>query len=315
MSRPNDGFTLIEMMIAVAILGIITAQTFVVFNTQKRVFLQNEKALDVQEDARLVVDLIGFDTRNGGFMIPSIAGLSSSDGGTSASDRFCVSDSSYFDYPGPTDVAEALDTAISSVDRSAITGPVTSNVTVSTLDIDFDNGTVDFVANAGIILSDGAKSHCARISSITGSTISFVAGHEPASGLFGDTTIVRAVPAIIYEVDDTNFNLMRNGLIMAGGVEDLQIEFWVDSGSTEGVIDSGEFPIHDLNNPGGLTMDTSLIRSVRLTVIARAVGEESGPNQRYNLNSRPTAGNRNAGTADSFKRRRFQSSISPRNLL
>jgi len=61
----------------------------------------------VQEDARLVLDLIAFDARQAGFMVPRIAGVSSEDGGANGPDRLCVSDPTYFPYPesgGPASV-------------------------------------------------------------------------------------------------------------------------------------------------------------------------------------------------------------------
>ena len=66
----SDGFSLIEMMVAVAVMGVITAQLFVVFGNQKKVYASNERALDVQEQARLTLDLLSFDTRMAGFMVP-----------------------------------------------------------------------------------------------------------------------------------------------------------------------------------------------------------------------------------------------------
>ena len=72
----QDGFTLLELLIAVSILVIVTSQLFMVFSSQKRTFSANQRVLDVQEDARLVLDLIAFDARQAGYMVPRIVGVS-----------------------------------------------------------------------------------------------------------------------------------------------------------------------------------------------------------------------------------------------
>ena len=96
-STSKLGFSLIEMLIAVVIVGIITTQMFQVFSVQKRIYTASQRVLDMQQDTRLVLDLITFDARMAGFMIPKISGVASGDGGAgpaNASDRLCISDSS-----------------------------------------------------------------------------------------------------------------------------------------------------------------------------------------------------------------------------
>ena len=53
-SKGNAGFSLIELMIAVAIMGVFSSQMFMVFSSQKRVYTANERVLDVQEDTRIL---------------------------------------------------------------------------------------------------------------------------------------------------------------------------------------------------------------------------------------------------------------------
>ena len=45
----QGGFSLIEVMIVLVIMGVITAQMFMAFAVQKRVYLKTDRALDVQE--------------------------------------------------------------------------------------------------------------------------------------------------------------------------------------------------------------------------------------------------------------------------
>jgi prepilin-type N-terminal cleavage/methylation domain-containing protein len=317
------GFTLIELMIATAILGVVTSQVFMVMNTQKRVYISSERVLDVQEDSRTVLDLLTFDTRMAGFMVPEPTGVSSFDGGAANPDSLCISDSSYFDFPTGGAPSDALDIAAEHFDASGI--PVAlqaASVTVTTLDIDSDNGANDFGVGRGVIISDGVRSHCARILTNVGNQITFTP-NIPFPGNYVQAN-VRVVPAIIYELNangNPNANqLTRNGLMLSSAVEDLQVEYWVDNsalGNLNGVIDDAtEFPIDDLNNPPGpQAMDTSAIRRIRISVIT-VTDQNEGAVSRLNLNQqRPASANRAAGIPDAFKRRRFTTSILPRNLL
>ena len=322
------GFTLIELLIATAVLSIVTAQVFMVLNTQKRVYISNERVLDVQEDSRTVLDLLTFDTRMAGFMVPKIAALSSVDGGANAADSFCISDVSYFDFPTGGAPSQSLDSASEPFNTAGVTSFAGNNaVNAATLDVDGVNGTNDFGgAGRGIILSDGVRSHCARITNIVGNQITYTPARPPGPGFV--TANTRVVPAVIYEHNDMNavppalpLSLTRNGLVLATGVEDLQIEYWVDNspiGLLNGVVDDAtEFPVDDLNNqPGAATMDTSAIRRIRISVITRTDRTEGGVSQEFNTQRRPANANRvRSDTADQFKRRRFRTSVLPRNLL
>ena len=97
-SHSQSGFSLIELMIAIAVMGVVTSQIFIVMGNQKKVYSSNERAVDTQETARMTLDLVSFDTRVGGYMIPAWTAVSSVDGGTADPDRYCAS--SVFADPG-----------------------------------------------------------------------------------------------------------------------------------------------------------------------------------------------------------------------
>jgi prepilin-type N-terminal cleavage/methylation domain-containing protein len=328
--RRSEGFTLIELLITVVILGIVTSQMFMVFTTEKRVFEASQRVLDVQEDARLVIDLIAFDARQAGFMVPRVAGVASADGGTGGPDRLCVSDVSYFDYPLPGGGASVLDPRDEHFDNARVTAFTDdSNLTLSTLDVDSSGGAsaTDFQVGAGVIVSNGSLSGCAQISSINAATNSLTLAHALDSNAFethpSGLGAVRVVPAVVYELQGNN--LLRNGLLIARSVEDLQIEYWVDNagvvgGATapdNGQIDTDEFPVHNLNAPpSGLTVNTSRIRRVRVSVLTVTDRQESrGAGEEWVTDGRPAVANRTAGGPDSFQRRKFSASVMPKNLL
>lgn len=332
--RRAEGFSLIELMVAVAVLGIVTAQLFIVFSNQKRVYVSNERALDVQEQARLTLDLISYDTRMAGFMVSRWTALSSVDGGDEDADRFCVSDASYFDFSG---TPSPLDSRTRPFDGAQVTGLASGSVDVSTLDVD-GNGTGDFLAptaagagnGGGIIIATPTETFCARITGIAGNTISFE-DHDEADEN-GDATAyitggvsaqLRAVPAQVYEVDQDALELRRNGLLLATSIEDLEVEYWLDtSGTANGVQDGdSEFPVNVLNDPdppgGAIPANMAMVRRVRVSVLARTDREEEqGSAHGLLTNGRPALANRLASDVnDRFRRRSFSASILPRNLV
>lgn len=310
------GFTIIELMIALVILGIVTAQVMVVFGTQRRTAVASDRLLDVQEGARTVTDLIAHDVRMAGMLVPRVAGVSSVDGGTSAADRLCVSDASYFNTPLDGSPSPSLDNRGAHFTTATVTAVTAMGVFLASLDIDGAGAVNDFVPGDGIIISNGNKTHCAQIVSIVSNQINLEPTHMIPGGQFPSTAGLVAAPAIIYELDEPNLTLTRNGVTLATSTEDLQVEYWVDNQVANGLQDTAEFPIHDLNaSPGAWLIATDLIRQVRVSVVARTEvsdGDGTVVSQRYR---RPASANRNVGVADQFRRRRFSVSITPRNLF
>src|SRR5262245_16357549 len=93
------GFSLLELMIAVVILGVITSQLFLALTAQRGSNRSDAVAVDTQETTRLVLDLISLDTRNAGMLVPREVAVASTDGGANGEDRLCVSDGSIFQIP------------------------------------------------------------------------------------------------------------------------------------------------------------------------------------------------------------------------
>ena len=316
MFRRAEGFSLIELMVAVAIMAIVISQLMLVFTTQRRATVVNDRVLDVQESARTVIDLVTFDARMAGFMVPTVTAISSFDGGATGPDRLCISDSSYFSTPLDGTPSLALDNRNSHFKRATLTALGVGSVTVESLDIDEDGATNDFAVGAGVIVSNGAKTHCAAIETFIGNIIDFDNAHAMPAGLFGGVADVFAVPAVIYELDEPNLTLMRNGVTLSTSIEDLQIEYWVDAQVENGVIGGSEWPIHDLNtNAAGFAIDTERIRRVRISVVSRTDSGDGQAEENFQRFFRPATANRNAGALDEFRRRRFTASVAPRNMF
>lgn len=292
------GFSTIELLVAMAIVAIVTSQALSLFASQQRNAIAQQDVLEVQEDSRLVAQLMTTDIRMAGFMVPKRLAVSSVDGGANGSDILCVSDASVIDPDELVDVSGRFDGTRLAATLNGNAGSV--SLTVAEMDID-GNGSNDYAANAGIIISDGTDSHCARITSVAGGTVNFTPSTPGGFSVAGG--MGRAVPAVVYEV--TGNGLLRNKLRFAEQVEDLQIEFGVDLNG-DGEITGAEFPIHVINGsePGS-------VRTVRLTVVARTQREDLG----LVGGQLPPVANRNAGAGDTFRRRLVTNVVAPRNLL
>jgi prepilin-type N-terminal cleavage/methylation domain-containing protein len=299
MGRGRQGFSLIELMLALLILAVVMGQVLAMSSTQFRTYVTQERVVDAQEDGRLAADTMLRDLRMAGFMIPAFAGVASVDGGAAAADILCVSNAGA--------ISEArLSAANSRFDRASLATPLggsvgTVQLAAGEMDIDGD-GTDDFAFGGGLIISNGAQSHCARITAIAGSSVQFVPV-TPAGFTVAPPT-ARAVPAHVYEL--TAGILTRNTLVLSSLLEDVQVEFGVDVDG-DGQLGAGEFPIHDLN-----ASNPSAVLSVRLSVLTRtAAGEPEtmGP-------GRQAVANRAAsGVGDTFKRRLVNLTVTPPNLL
>ncbi len=296
----TQGFTLIELMISVIIMAVVTAQALLLFTTQHKTYVGHGYVVEIQQDTRLVTELILNDVRMAGFLVPNTVGISGIDGGPNNPDVLCLSDPSVIADTAITGAVGPLAGATLGLTLTAGAGTV--NLVSSTKDIDGDGDpNDDFLVDSGIIISDGTSHHCARIEGFTG-------GHPdidpaPPGGFSIAAGAGRAVPAVIYQL--TAAGLTRNSVLLSRHVENLQVEYAVDTDG-DGSIGAGEFPIHDIS-----ASDPTLIRGIQLSVLTRTLTKDPG-----NLSSRmPVAGNHVAGVPDNFLRRRFTTNAVPRNLF
>ena len=285
-ARRQQGFSVIELMVAIALVGLVTSQLLLVFTSQHKSYLQQERVAETQQDLRLLTDLIIRDLRMAGFMVPRETAVGSIDGGTANEDVLCMSDPSVY-------VESEFDTAKDRFDAASVSTTVVSSLgaitlSTSTMDIDGDSND-DFAAGGGILISDGDDVHCGLITDVTGSVVSFTP--DTGSGTNMSPISTWAVPALIYQLSGTT--LRRNGVTLSTQVEDIQVEWWVDANDNADV-DAGEFPIHDLDG-----QDTSKVRLGRLSLTTRT----STPDPAFD-SQRTTIANRTGGSPDNFHRRR-----------
>lgn len=299
----RSGFSLVELMVALAVMAIVTTQLLLAFSQQHTSSLEHERTIEIQEEARLVANVILKDLRSGGLMVPKYTAVASRDGGVAGSDALCISDASVLD---DASIAAATSKFPGAMVSNAFVGPISSVlVTSASLDIDAD-GDNDFAVGSGLIIGNKTEAHCAVVTAIAVGGVTTTISFAPASvatfnGAVGDPV----VPALIYSVAGTN--LSRNSVVLSNHIEDLQAEFGVDAdrdGTVEIATAPPEFPINSLDG-----WEDELLRTVRVHVTARDARPVPGFAGQF-----AAVANRVAGVADNFKRRRITGDAILRNL-
>ncbi len=73
--RRLAGFTLLELLIAVAVMGLVVASLLEVFTTQHRTYVVVDQVTEAQQSTRAVAHLLEHDLRMAGFMVPERAAV------------------------------------------------------------------------------------------------------------------------------------------------------------------------------------------------------------------------------------------------
>lgn len=97
--RTNDrGFTIVELLVAMAILGVLTAGIFSLYNTQHKVTHVESDVVDVQQNLRMAIDRLTKDVRMAGFALTAGSGnpvgAAGDNAGLGGSDTFTINTSS-----------------------------------------------------------------------------------------------------------------------------------------------------------------------------------------------------------------------------
>ncbi len=324
MNRTNiqtAGFTLIEMVVSTALLGVVIFYVMGTFTVNQRAYIVLDQVTEVQQNLRAIAELIERDMRHAGFRVPiggALCGLDS----TTAPDTLYISD------PDPLLTTNAINGDVSAGITAVSIGGV---VVVATLDDVVIDGTAfydtdangiadsDFQVGGGIILTDAVTptrgAACGVITAIDlGANIITFTRVSGALGAiaFGASEDLRVVPAHEYRIDVPNTQLLRNGMILAMGVEDLQFAVWLDV-NDDNAIDPGEYfgdgSSADYTASG---TDHGDSREMRVTLVTRTRSADA----EFQLGQEQNAENRLApGGNDGFRRRVHTSTSRLRNVV
>ncbi len=277
MRTDDKGFTLLELIIAMGILGLVTAAVFSVYNTQRKVAYIETDVADVQQNLRLAVQSILKDLRMAGFMLPDgeIPLESAVDGtGPAASDllaintaaakgaacridadltvdllsgaAFALAVSSERDLEGfaPGDSVRILSPGERAQPADTAYTVVSKNAAVPsmTLSPQSDGGTVDL--KRGFIIARTGES----LPDTFPNTVRYCLG--PAAGCAPDV----ACPAGLCLMRIVNGEPSENSIV-ATNIGDLQFRYVVDGTTVE----------------SSAPADLSVVRDVRITISGETV--------------------------------------------
>lgn len=323
MDRRNHAFTLIELLIATTIMGVVLVFVLGTMASTQKKAASIDDTVEVQQAARQIADIIERDLRHTGMMVADSAAMCGVDN-TNAPDRFWVTDWETV-IPGVD-----LDPRLGATLIGAINLPLTSFFVVDSLVLeqstpapayDTDGDSVpdsDFAIGGGVIIADQANpqrgSACGTITGITPPNLMRVnlqAGALDAVIVGMLTPSLIAVPATEYSVNAAG-QLFRGPFQLAENVEDLQLAWFFDA-DDDNVVDANEY-LGDGTSPDYTAQGNSSanLREVRLNVVMRTQQAE----QELTTGNPIATENRVAAAPvnDGFRRRVYTTVVRLRNL-
>ncbi len=291
--RQQSGFTLIELMISLAIFGAVSLAAFSVLSSSQRTAVMNDQTVGVQRNVRLAVDLISRDLRMTGYGNPAAGALAGCTNHLNPTNSSTASDSvsmMTIDQPIGT-----LASTFSSGNTITVTGLVSDAAVnqVITLEGIFsatitgvNTGTGVLTLGTSIVspqlIPSGAQ--VLRLSCVT-YTVSGANGVVP-----GGTTVYAP-----YQLLRNTTSVANNAVPIVDGIESIQLAYAVDEDKDgkiddkngSGTVDCGDFLPNNMasagsnsscNSTGAIsTIPTSVnatptsARQVRVTVVGRAI--------------------------------------------
>lgn len=348
MERRNAGFSLIELVVAVAILGSVMVFVTQTFTLQYQTYSVIDQVSETQNNTLAVAALIERDIRNAGYMVPSFGAACGVDS-TSAPDSLFLSDASAI-----LPVDQLTSSMSSSVLRADVQGTPSGSGTVWTMLVDnlvidgnptYDtdaNGVndSDFQVGGGVILVDIDDATrgiaCGIISTVTigSNSLIFDLTTTTLTGTLAVPGSLILIPAVVYTVTTpagTNQpEIQRNGQTLARDVEDLQTAWFFDD-DNDGIVDTLEYRASALTiqTTGGAvavapiplttfvtsTVDGTFLREIRFNLVSRT----RSPDARNPLTAGVGQATENRATnipaVDGRRRRVYSATIRMRNTV
>lgn len=313
MRARSGGFTLVELMVALAITGLVVAYLFGGFTSQHRTYIVVDELTQAQGNARAVAELMERELRQAGFKVPEQMAVCGVDR-TNGPDTLYVSATDELQNVGP-----GLPLAMLSPTWAAdVQNATPTQLTLDAVDIDGD-GENDFdeagVPVGGVIVAnvddDTAPVACGSVASVAGNIVDWTLESGNLPGL-GDR---RAVPAHRYEI--VAGQLQRDGVMLIDDAEDLQLAWFFDSNDND-QVDPGE--THGDGQGATGSYDPALanhyeLRDVRMNLVVTTANPD--PTFEFNEGLGQIAENRAPASVngpDRLRRRLLTANVRVRNV-
>jgi prepilin-type N-terminal cleavage/methylation domain-containing protein len=314
----SAGFSLIELMVAMAVLLLILGDVMQTFIVQQRTYVVVDQVTETQQTLRAVADLIERDVRRAGYMVPPHAAVCGYDA-TTGPDTLFVSNTDVFRTvfdleSGGEDVSGNLGAPVTGVGSTWSASGGSFDLNLSQLWVDVAADGDDFAVGAGVIVVDRndetGQIACGVIASIAGNVVNVDFGNT-TTGIVGLNADVVAVPAHVYTLTPpaggTPGKLRRDGALLGSDVEDFQVTYFLDL-NDDRIVDPGE----SFGTAGGTAdpyaqvaasfPDPTSLREIQINLVT--VTRDDDPNREFTLGAGQVTGNRQAASLPSDDRRR-----------
>lgn len=252
-ARLEKGFTILELVIAMAILGVLTAGIFSLYNSQHRVTHIEADVVDVQQNLRMSLDSVSRDVRMAGFALTNAAnpiGASGNGSGLGGSDTFTIN------IAGALGVATRLDADQSATVTSGT--PLTFTVLAGEVSLFTAGDTIRIIhtgdksqpADTVFVVNsvDPAGPTITATPSTTAGAVEFKRGFlvvktgEAAPDTFPNTILYCLGPdascasAVACPAGNCLMRVVNGsadaGSIVASNIQDMQVSYVLDDGTT-----------------------------------------------------------------------------------
>lgn len=341
MQRKN-GFSLIEVIVAMAIASFVVAAAITSFNIQSDTYTIVDQTTEAQQNMRAIADLLERDIRATGYFVPEAAALCGRDA-TIAPDVLFLTDTVAIDPEDTAGVFQEFEPMFVSLPSGSATSGSSQTLSPNRLVLEtgvpapanpaaYDensDGTPDsdFQTGGGVIIANASDptqgTACATITNVNlGLAPTLEVDFTSTTALtVAPTDTLIAIPATIYTIDNTGgLNILRrNGVRLADDVEDFQIAWLFDLDRDGDSADFGEMlgagaPFLDYDPS---TIDHRLLREVRINLVVRTKNQNIAlrDNQQA-IQSQPQAMENRvlAPVSDGFRRRVHTTTIRARNI-
>jgi len=321
--RHAAGFSLIELIVSIAITFLIVFYTLATFTYQHQTYINVEQVSETQQNSRAIASLLERDIRNAGYMVPSAAASCGVDS-DSAGDRIYLSDADAIrniDELTSTQSKGSLGADVSSIASGTPDVVSVDSVVIdsqATYDTDMD-GTADsdFQIGGGAILVDTANPdrgvRCGTITAVGTSSVSmnFVNNFSAAATIGANLVLV---PANVYtQAAGPPPEIRRNGLMMATDVEDLQVAWFYDDDG-DGQVDAGEYRGDSTVDYDPSAVDGANLREIRFNLILRTASDDLQRPSKAGTGQETENRDTNVAGDDGRRRRLHTTTVRVRNI-
>jgi prepilin-type N-terminal cleavage/methylation domain-containing protein len=225
--RKEKGFTLVELLVAMAISGIVVAAVYTAFVTQQKSYTVQNQVAETQQNARVGLDLIAREVRMAGYGQPAWSMNADTDG--DGDDEAVTDPVTVVDGGGDPDritVIGCFDTAPGTLSVAASMGNTTLTLQNSDEASKFNTTTKNNIFIGGL--------ENAKITNISGRTLTIdidptTSGNQGLARSYSTGAEVNLVRAITYYVEDDTLRRDENtgagGQPLAENIEDLQLTY------------------------------------------------------------------------------------------